>query len=61
MGRDRCCEAQGPSYTLGCLGCGRPCCAACVIHLESAAYCAACARALLDSATVRPSGPYTLH
>ena len=45
----------------GCLECGAACCPACVIPLESAAYCGACARSLLDATTVRAGGPLDLH
>lgn len=47
--------------SLGCLECGASCCPACAISLESATYCSACAGALLESATVRPGGPFDLH
>jgi hypothetical protein len=45
---------------LGCLSCGASCCAACAIPLESATYCASCARSLLDTTTVRASEPLAL-
>lgn len=55
------CGDDGALATLGCLDCGAVCCPACVIQLESTAYCARCASALLETATVRASGPFTLH
>jgi hypothetical protein len=47
--------------SFGCLECGAACCPACAIHLESAAYCGACARSLLDVTAVRAGGPLDLH
>lgn len=47
--------------SLGCLECGAACCPACAIHLESATYCASCARALLGTASVRAGGSFDLY
>jgi hypothetical protein len=49
------------SVTFGCLECGAACCPACAIPLESAAYCGACARSLMDVTAVRAGGPLDLH
>ena len=53
-----CCTAHA-GYALACHECGASCCAACLIHLESMTYCASCAQSLLETTTVRSSGPYT--
>jgi uncharacterized paraquat-inducible protein A len=37
-----------PLDELGCVECGRLCCPACAVDLESTAYCARCAASLLD-------------
>ena len=37
-----------PFDDLGCIECGRPCCRACGVSLESVTYCAGCAEALLE-------------
>lgn len=57
----RCGCGTGTGVSLGCLECGAACCPACAIHLESAAYCGACARSLLDVTAVRAGGPLDLH
>jgi hypothetical protein len=33
---------------LGCVGCGHPCCWACAVVIESAAYCVRCAEGLVE-------------
>jgi hypothetical protein len=38
---------QRPTEALGCIECGRTCCPACAVPLESVAYCALCASELL--------------
>lgn len=38
-----------PDEALGCLECGRACCPACAVELESVWYCARCADALLGA------------
>ena len=45
----------------GCLECGAGLCPSCAISLESATYCAACAAALLETATVRTARGFELH
>jgi hypothetical protein len=37
-----------PTDALGCIACGRACCPACAVPLESVAYCAGCASGLLE-------------
>lgn len=54
------CGSRGQTVDLGCVECGAACCPACAIHLESAAYCATCARALLETAGVQAGGPFEL-
>lgn len=41
---------------LGCIECGRACCRACGILLESAVYCSVCARALMEVPARIPLG-----
>ncbi len=55
------CHDASRRPALGCLECGAACCPACAIHLESVAYCARCARALLETSTVQATGPFTLY
>lgn len=45
----------------GCLQCGTACCAACVITLESVAYCRLCASALLEATASRPGERFDLY
>ena len=40
-------------HGLGCAACGRACCRACGLFLESVTYCSFCASALLET----PAGP----
>jgi hypothetical protein len=43
------------SYQVTCLECGRPCCPSCMVILESATYCVACAESIVGVAgLVRP-------
>ncbi|HEX5817023.1 MAG TPA: hypothetical protein VF010_16960 [Methylomirabilota bacterium] len=46
---------------MACFECGASCCARCAIHLESAAYCSACAGLLLEAPAVRAAAPFDLH
>ncbi len=39
---------QRPTDSLGCIECGRTCCPACAVPLESVAYCAFCASELIE-------------
>ena len=41
---------------LGCIACGRACCPACAVPLESVAYCADCASGLLEVPWFHVSG-----
>lgn len=41
-----------PHGELGCIECGRACCQACGVALESALYCAPCAGVLMDVAVI---------
>ena len=41
---------------LGCIQCGRACCLACGVSLESVTYCPACATALMDLPIAHPAG-----
>jgi hypothetical protein len=46
----RCGRALAHSFDeLGCLECGRACCPACGVFLESVTYCAQCASVLLET------------
>ncbi len=38
-----------PDEELGCIECGRACCPACAVALESVWYCAPCARRVMDA------------
>jgi hypothetical protein len=45
---------------LGCIQCGRACCRACGVALESVIYCALCAAALLGAPAALPIGALTV-
>jgi hypothetical protein len=52
MTRCACGNAIAPGVEeLGCIQCGRACCRACGISLESVTYCSMCASALLEAPT----------
>lgn len=60
MSRPCSCAGPGETVNLGCVECGAACCPDCAIHLESAAYCADCAEALLGTGGVRAGEPFEL-
>src|SRR5262245_55943813 len=49
---------QGPTDALGCIDCGRACCPACAVPLESVAYCGVCAADLLETPGLYVPGPW---
>ncbi len=60
MSRQCPCGGRGQTVELGCVECGAALCPSCAIHLESAAYCARCAGALLGTPGVHAGGPFEL-